>query len=340
MARRRDIGTDDPRVRVRPGRGSRPRTKRRPDYSDAPRGSVTSVDRGRYGVLSDDGVALVAVKAREIPSVVIGDRVALTSDLSGKKDTLARIVEVDPRETELARSAEDGESSGQQRVIVANADQLLIVTALADPPPRPGMIDRCLVAAYDGGLRPILCLTKSDLTSDAEMRRLYEPLDLEIVTTSIDTSGNATGMAELRELLGGSRTVLIGHSGVGKSTLVNELVPDAARKTGDVNVVTGRGRHTSTSAIAFVSEDGTWIIDTPGVRSFGLAHVEPDDLLRGFDDLSRVAAECPRGCEHRADSLECTLTDYAQTSPRAAARVESYRRLLAAREAALPDYER
>ncbi|OKL52929.1 ribosome small subunit-dependent GTPase A [Bowdeniella nasicola] len=340
MAPRRDIGTDDPRVRVRPGRGSRPRTKRRPDYSDAPRGSVTSVDRGRYRVITDAGIDVVAVKAREIPSVVIGDRVALTSDLSGKKDTLARIVEVDERKTALSRSAEDGETTGKQRVIVANADQLLIVTALADPPPRPGMIDRCIVAAYDAGMEPILCLTKSDLTSDRELRRLYEPLDLRICTTAIEPDGTVRGLPELRELLAGHRTVLIGHSGVGKSSLVNELVPSAQRRIGDVNVVTGRGRHTSTSAVAFRAEDGTWIIDTPGVRSFGLAHVEPDDILRGFDDLLEVSADCPRGCEHRADSLDCALTDYARTDERAASRVDSYRRLLAAREAALPDYER
>ena len=330
MSRRRDIGTDDPRVRVRPGRGSRPRTKRRPDYSGAPRGTVAQVLRGRYLVDCDDGTAVTAVKARTIPrgGVVIGDRVALTGDLSGKKDTLARIVEVDERATALRRSAEDGDLSGHERVMVANADQLLIVTALADPPPRIGMIDRCLVAAYDAGMRPILCLTKADLSDDSAVRAHYEPLDVTVVTTQISDDGALASTAEVSALLAGHRTVLVGHSGVGKSTLVNTLVPDAQLRTGHVNEVTGRGRHTTTSAIAFDLPGGGIIIDTPGVRGFGLAHVEPDDVLRAFPDFAEVATDCPRSCSHLGDAPGCAL-DAAKGQ---AIRVASFRRLLAARD--------
>lgn len=331
----RDIGTDDQRVRVRPGRGSRPRTKNRPDYSAATRALVTAVDRGRYALLTDDGVALVAMKARELGrgAVVVGDKVAVVGDLSGRPDTLARVVAVDERATTLRRSAEDGDSAGLERAVVANATQLAIVTALADPPPRPGLVDRYLVAAYDAGMHPLLVLTKADLADPAEFLAGYTALDVTVLATTVTVDG-VRGLDELRSALAGKLTVFVGHSGVGKSTLVNELVPAANRATGAVNLVTGRGRHTTSSAVALrLPDDAGWVVDTPGVRSFGLAHVQPADLLRGFADLAVVAEDCPRGCTHAADSPDCAMDDWVATQPDEyrAARLASYRRLLAAR---------
>lgn len=186
---RRDIGTDDPRVRVRPGKGSRPRTKQRPNYDDAVRGMVTRIDRGHYRIrltdpsLTQDGSGdITAMKARELGrgKVVVGDEVSVVGDVSGRKDTLARMVRVEERASLLRRSAEDGDAAGTEKPVVANAEVLVIVTAVADPEPRPRMIDRYLVAAYDAGMEPLLVLTKSDLADAGPLLALYEPLGVRL----------------------------------------------------------------------------------------------------------------------------------------------------------------
>lgn len=340
----RGIGDEEDRVRVRPNpRGSRPRTKERPKHADAIDAQVVTVDRGRYGCLIGsfatalvDAVPVTAMKARELgkAGVVVGDRVGLVGDISGSAGSLARIVRVEPRSSVLRRSADDNDPV--ERVIVANADQLAIVTAVADPEPRTGLVDRCLVAAYDAGLDALLVLTKADLADPADFLANYTALDVRSVVSS--RSGTEIhGLAEVAAQLAGRVTVLVGHSGVGKSTLVNAVVPSAHRATGRVNDVTGRGRHTSTSAIALALPStgptgAGWVVDTPGIRSFGLAHVDPDRLLAAFGDLAEGTAACPRGCSH--DEPECGLDGWvaagnAGTSGQA--RLDSYRRLLRSR---------
>jgi ribosome biogenesis GTPase len=266
--------------------------------------------------------------------VVVGDRVRLVGDTSGADGSLARIVEVGERSTALRRTADD--TDPVERVVVANADQLVVVVALADPEPRAGLVDRALVAAYDAGVDPLLCLTKSDLADAGPLLELYAPLEVPAVVTR-----RGADLGPLQERLAGRTSVFLGHSGVGKSTLVNALVPGADRATGVVNDVTGRGRHTSTSALLLEvpglrSEEAagrrTWIIDTPGIRSFGLAHVDPDHLIRPFPDLVAAAEECPRGCTHAATEPECGLDEAVAEGRLDPARVASYRRLLSSRD--------
>jgi ribosome biogenesis GTPase len=289
---------------------------------------VTAVDRGRYGCFVD-GRVVTAMRARELGrrGVVVGDRVRIVGDVSGDDDTLARIVRVDPRRSQLRRTADDDDPV--ERVIVANADQLVIVTALADPPPRPRLIDRCLVAAYDAGLDPLLCLTKSDLGDPGPLLSTYEGLGVTVVVTGrphLDTD-----VARLRAQLAGRTSVLVGHSGVGKSTIVNRLVPTADRAVGAVSAVTGRGMHTSSSAVALALPGGGWIVDTPGIRSFGLAHVSAETIVAAFPDLAPATADCPPGCTHLTDAPRCALDAYVAAGHASPDRLDSLRRLLASR---------
>lgn len=323
--------TDEDDVRVRPNRrGNRPRTSTRPKHEDAAIGMVLTVDRGRVTCLVE-GRVVTAMKARELgrKSVVVGDRVAVVGDLSGVKDTLARIVRVEERASVLRRTADD--TDPYERVVVANADQLAIVTALADPEPRPRLVDRCLVAAYDGGLEPLLVLTKSDLAPAGPLLETYAPLGVAYEVTSREAFGRG-GAEAVREHLKGRVTAFVGHSGVGKTTLVNALVAEErARATGHVNAVTGRGRHTTTSALALpLPGDDGWVIDTPGVRSFGLHHVDPSRVIHAFPDLEPGTAGCPRACGH--DEPDCALGQWVADGHADPARLYSLRRLLATRE--------
>src|SRR5689334_11627938 len=209
--------TDEDDIRSRPNRkGNRPRTHIRPKHEDASWGMVLTVDRGRLTVLVEDRIVM-AMKARELgrKAAIVGDRVAIVGDLSGKKDTLARIVRIEERTSVLRRTADDDDPF--ERVVVANADQLAIVTALADPEPRPRLIDRCLVAAYDGGLDPLLVMTKSDLAPPDKLLELYGDLDIPYVVTSREELENGGAADRVRDHLDGRVTAFVGHSGVGKT---------------------------------------------------------------------------------------------------------------------------
>lgn len=311
---------DEDDVRVRPGRTkSRPRSKDRPEHADSSTGMVVAVDRGRFTVRVGDH-QIYAVKAREIgrKGIVVGDRVDIVGDLSGDAGSQARIVRRAERISTLRRTADDDDPV--ERVIVANATQLAVVTATTDPDPSPGLIDRAFVAALDAGITPLLVITKIDLKSPTELMELYAPLDFPIFVSQRGTTPD-----ELRSALVGGETVFLGHSGVGKSTLVNALVPAAERSTGHVNAVTGKGRHTSTSVQAIPFGNDGWIIDTPGIRSFGLAHVDPDRVIHAFPDLVAFTQDCPRSCSH--DEPDCALNT-AAVPP---ARLDSLRRLIRSR---------
>lgn len=326
---------DESSIRTRPNpKANRPRTKRRPAHEDAQVGRVLGVDRGRYSVLLDEDTpqerTITAARARELrrTPIVTGDQARVVGDTSGDEGTLGRIVGIVERTSLLRRSADDTDEV--ERVIVANADQMLIVVAAADPEPRARLVDRYLVAALDAGIRPLLVVTKTDLADPAPFLAHFDGLDLRVFTSAQDEMPvDEIGAALIRH-----STVFVGHSGVGKSTLVNALVPTAGRATGHVNQVTGRGRHTSSSTVSlrYVGTGGTgWVIDTPGVRSFGLGHVDPANILAAFTELAVIAKDCPRGCTHLPDAPDCALIEAAERgelSETGRARLDSLQRLL------------
>jgi ribosome biogenesis GTPase len=326
---------DESDYRARPNpRGSRPRTKRRPEHADAVTARVLAVDRGRYTVLVDEDTPqerrVLTTRARELrrERIVTGDLARVVGDTSAAEGSLARIVGLEPRTSLLRRSADDTDQV--ERIIVANADQMLIVVAAADPEPRERLVDRYLVAALDAGVRPLLVVTKTDLADPARFLSHFDGLDLEVFTSA----QNEMPLERIGAALIGHSTVFVGHSGVGKSTLVNALT-GSIRATGHVNEVTGRGRHTSSSTVSlrYRTDKGSgWVIDTPGVRSFGLGHVDPANILGAFTELALVAEDCPRGCTHLPDAPDCAIVEAVaegRLGPEGPARLDSLQRLLA-----------
>jgi ribosome biogenesis GTPase len=321
---------DESDARIRPSRTTRRRSKDRPTHSDSISAFVTTVDRGRTTCVTEEGIVITAMKARELgpKSVVVGDSVEVVGDLSGSEGTLARIVTVNERTNTLSRTVDD--AARVERTIVANIDQLMIVVASTNPEPRRGLIDRFLVSAFHESIAPIILVTKVDLAPIPDFFVEYRALGVEIITTSSILETRPQEIAAIKEVLHDKISVLVGHSGVGKSTLINDLVDSAARATGDVNVVTGRGRHTSSSAIALPLAGGGWIIDTPGIRAFGLSHLNKDRIIESFPEIYQVTQSCMPNCSHSEAS--CALNAWIESDAAAKSerliRVTSLRSLL------------
>ena len=333
----RSLDEDD--VPIRPGGANRRRSRLRPEDADAREALITTVDRGRSTCrLLDSGASVVAVRGADVrrTPVVVGDRVRLVGDRSGRDGTLARIISVAERVSVLRRTPDDTDPA--ERPIVANADQLIVVVALTSPPARPRMIDRCLVAAYDGGLDAgaVPHQARSRRQARTRRRRRRRPHHAHRrVRAARRPGGHGGGRRQPRPDHGGA---------LGQDQ--RPVRPQRGRKI-DAGQPAGPGRlpgrparsatsaaaaTSSSSVIALELPGGGWVVDTPGVRSFGLGLVSPARVLSAFEDLAAVTEECPRGCTHLADSPDCMLDTYAATGAPHAARVDSLRRLLLSRE--------
>jgi ribosome biogenesis GTPase / thiamine phosphate phosphatase len=302
--------------------------RRSQPLSEAARRVVATYDEGRV-VAVDKGQVRVLFAGELLPArfaggmrgtkVAVGDRVRVKPPRHETDE--ARIVALLERRTVLLRTADDAEDD--ERVVVANADMVVVVLAADYLEVGTRFLDRVLVAASTGGLDPALCINKVDLVADRseveEVRRRYEDIGVAVRVTSAETG---EGIGGLEQLLTGEWTTFTGHSGVGKSSLFNLIVPEAGREVGEI----GRygGRHTTVSARAMhIPALDAWLVDTPGVRSFGLGTVDPRELPQHFPELRGLGCELD-DCLHDGEP-GCALSPDG-VHP---ARLDSYRRLLA-----------
>jgi ribosome biogenesis GTPase / thiamine phosphate phosphatase len=276
--------------------------------------------RGRGG---SRAVSDLPAEGEETPSrIAPGDRVRVMP-LGGQQGV---VEEVSPRRTVLARSASE---DGGAHVMLANADHAALVFAVRDPAPHFGMLDRYLALCEHAGIEVTICLNKVDLGMPPEVEqaeRLYAGLGYGVLRTSA-VSGEH--LAELRERLRSRISLLSGPSGVGKSSLVNVLVPGAAQRTSAVSETTGKGRHTTTGARLLPLQEGGWLADSAGIRELALWNVPPEDLPRCFVELRPVADDCLyEDCEHGTDEAGCALRAALAAGHITPVRFVSFERLL------------
>lgn len=304
-----------------------PRSRPQHDHSrhdDQPVGRIVGLHKGWVDVVVD-GRELEAVYGGSMrgEQVVVGDRVRLR--LPRRETDTARIVDRLERETVLMRTADD--SMDEERPVAANVDLVVVVLATEEPEPGARFADRVLAAAVAGGLDAALCLNKLDLLDPGEHAAVldrYRALGYTVVRTSAETG---EGLDDLRGLVAGRWSVLSGRSGVGKSSLFNRLVPGAQREVADLGRLGGRHTTVSPRAMRVPEVEDTWLVDTPGVRSFGIGHLPPEDLWWAFPELRDLDCELP-GCMHDEEpGCEAPALVGERIHP---TRFESYRRLLAA----------
>lgn len=281
------------------------------------KGLVTGSYRRHYRVRTDAGCELVCVLRGRSMAVACGDRVevAATADGEGIVETVL------PRRSLFYRA--DGR---REKLIAANVTQVIGVVAVA-PAWSPDLLDRWIVAAESNGCRFLIVLNKVDLPDHAPVAakvELYRRLGYPVVPLSAKRDASP-----LLPLLARHHSVLVGQSGMGKSTLINALAPDAQARIGDLSPALGAGRHTTTASTLYFIDPESWLIDSPGMHEFGLAHLDREHIVSGFRELAPLAAQCRfRDCTHTHEP-GCALRPAAQRHEVDPERLASLRRLLA-----------
>ena len=253
---------------------------------------------------------------------VVGDYVEIIESPSG-----CMINKIYPRRSKISRQ-ETGAGSAKEKVLIANLEQCVIVSSIDEPPFKPRLIDRMLVSVLKGSLRPIIVLNKLDLLSDFNLefwKSVYENIGYPFITACALTG---EGIVELKNELSGKISVFTGHSGVGKSSLLNQIKPGLGAATKEVSVSTGKGRHTTTRTTMYPIDNDSFVVDTPGLKELGLWEVEKSELAYYFEEFQPFGGECKfRNCIHLSEP-GCAVKEAVVQGEISEVRYESYRRII------------
>ena len=264
--------------------------------------------------------ALRMLARNERNAVVAGDTV-LFMPLNTEQGVIERI---NPRYGTLSRA-----SHGFEHVIVANIDQVIIVASAADPPLKPHLIDRFLVSAEKGGVEPVICINKVDLVDPADLQPVidcYEQIGYHIFLSSAEEH---VGIEHLRAILHQKQSVFAGQSGVGKSSLINDVEPSLQLKTADVSHYSGKGRHTTRRAELQRLSTGGWLVDTPGIRQLELWDVSDVELERWFIEFPQYLPQCKfADCSH-SHEMGCGVKQAVELGEISEMRYQSYLKMIA-----------
>ncbi len=301
-----------------------------PEPAAGPQGRVVEVSTGLCRVEIDGQIILCDLRGSLSTSetgytnvVAVGDQVLISQN--GTKRGMVETVL--PRRNQIARP--DPFYSHLQQTLAANVDQLLVVASWRDPHLWPELIDRYLIAAERSDVAPLLCVNKIDLAESLEEMestlRPYQALDLPVILTSAE---RGDGVAALRSLLDGRVTVLAGLSGVGKSTLLSAVEPSFQLRTAAVNEDRHQGRHTTSQAIMLPLGDKSYVIDTPGIREFGLVGLRQCDLIAYYPELAAFAGCCRfSDCSHRHEP-NCAVRAAARRGAVSRMRLDNYQKIV------------
>jgi ribosome biogenesis GTPase len=316
---------------------ARKQKKDQAEITEGVRGRVLSISSAGITVEAGDSTYLCSLRgalkkeaSRYKNLVVVGDHVRF-QPLEGEEGS---ILGVEKRRTVLSRA--DNLSRNKEQLLAANIDQVLITVSVVDPILKPGLVDRYLIATWKGDMEPVVVVNKIELLEeDEEQQELYELFleayreqGLQILPVSCKTG---EGLDELRKAMQGKASVFSGQSGVGKSSLIN-AVTGLELATAETVARTRKGSHTTTKAQMIPLEGGGWCIDTPGIKSFGVWDLDPDEIINYFSDLFEIREKCRYpNCRHRGEE-GCVVPDAIEEGVIHPIRYASYLALVASIE--------